>query len=271
MVLRPSFEASKIWSGRRESDPRPTAWKAVTLPLSYSRPGYTKNLELMMGLEPMTSPLPRECSTTELHQPSCAFRSSSRARMFAITTRNANSPRNKIGSHRTWTSRSSKPTYRLENPCTCITAAGSMVNHDSKPKTTKPPRAMNMRPRSAAGLSDGSLSLIAIHHANLTTRSSKNGAQGRIRTSVTRRVADLQSAAINHSATCALCLASSPFRNSPPLPMPSPARWFSHELFSQDCGWRTLQGWNNWQVQPTSTFNQLHAAAPENSGAGEGI
>jgi hypothetical protein len=26
------------WSGRRESDPRPTAWKAVTLPLSYSRP-----------------------------------------------------------------------------------------------------------------------------------------------------------------------------------------------------------------------------------------
>src|SRR4051812_12091286 len=24
----------------------------------------------MMGLEPMTSPLPRECSTTELHQPS---------------------------------------------------------------------------------------------------------------------------------------------------------------------------------------------------------
>src|ERR1017187_7241298 len=25
------------WSGRRESDPRPTAWKAVTLPLSYSR------------------------------------------------------------------------------------------------------------------------------------------------------------------------------------------------------------------------------------------
>src|SRR5579864_388159 len=27
-----------LWSGRRESNPRPTAWKAVTLPLSYSRP-----------------------------------------------------------------------------------------------------------------------------------------------------------------------------------------------------------------------------------------
>ena len=27
----------KEWSGRRESNPQPTAWKAVTLPLSYSR------------------------------------------------------------------------------------------------------------------------------------------------------------------------------------------------------------------------------------------
>src|SRR6202041_1246398 len=27
----------QIWSGRRGSNPRPTAWKAVTLPLSYSR------------------------------------------------------------------------------------------------------------------------------------------------------------------------------------------------------------------------------------------
>src|SRR5262249_32075845 len=32
-----SSYASKPWSGRRESNPRPTAWKAVTLPLSYSR------------------------------------------------------------------------------------------------------------------------------------------------------------------------------------------------------------------------------------------
>src|ERR1035438_3621860 len=72
----------RSWSGRRESNPRPTAWKAETLPLSYSRillPASTlvrakartyrycrRILELMMGLEPMTSPLPRECSTTEL-------------------------------------------------------------------------------------------------------------------------------------------------------------------------------------------------------------
>ncbi len=30
------------WSGRRGSNPRPTAWKAVTLPLSYSRPLFGK-------------------------------------------------------------------------------------------------------------------------------------------------------------------------------------------------------------------------------------
>ncbi len=30
-------KAAQLWSGRRESNPRPTAWKAVTLPLSYSR------------------------------------------------------------------------------------------------------------------------------------------------------------------------------------------------------------------------------------------
>jgi hypothetical protein len=32
-----SARVSEGWSGRRGSNPRPTAWKAVTLPLSYSR------------------------------------------------------------------------------------------------------------------------------------------------------------------------------------------------------------------------------------------
>jgi hypothetical protein len=32
-----TWPASEGWSGRRESNPRPTAWKAETLPLSYSR------------------------------------------------------------------------------------------------------------------------------------------------------------------------------------------------------------------------------------------
>ena len=33
----PDLFGQNRWSGRRESNPRPTAWKAVTLPLSYSR------------------------------------------------------------------------------------------------------------------------------------------------------------------------------------------------------------------------------------------
>jgi hypothetical protein len=143
--------------------------------VSHLVPRIYKYLELMMGLEPMTSPLPRECSTTELHQPSCSLRSPSlrsspRARIFAITTRNANRLRNKIGIHRTATSRSAIPTYLEEYPCMWITAAGSIVNQDSKPKTTKTPRATNMRPRSAAGLSDRSLSLITIHHFTTRTK-----------------------------------------------------------------------------------------------------
>ena len=92
----------------------------MTLPLSYSRPGVSrqvsesasqrpallflvaaiadrKNLELMMGLEPMTSPLPRECSTTELHQPSKQLQSylplpSYRERNRPSMTRKAKNP-----------------------------------------------------------------------------------------------------------------------------------------------------------------------------------
>src|SRR5579863_7949368 len=36
--VKPSvLQIFQEWSGRRESNPQPTAWKAVTLPLSYSR------------------------------------------------------------------------------------------------------------------------------------------------------------------------------------------------------------------------------------------
>jgi hypothetical protein len=35
--VRYALKLLKKWSGRRESNPQPTAWKAVTLPLSYSR------------------------------------------------------------------------------------------------------------------------------------------------------------------------------------------------------------------------------------------
>ena len=36
-LARPLIWKGLNWSGRRGSNPRPTAWKAVTLPLSYSR------------------------------------------------------------------------------------------------------------------------------------------------------------------------------------------------------------------------------------------
>jgi hypothetical protein len=54
--------ASEDWSGRRGSNPRPTAWKAVTLPLSYSRPRtrsshYSRALALRVRL--FTSARPR--------------------------------------------------------------------------------------------------------------------------------------------------------------------------------------------------------------------
>ena len=42
----------KKWSGRRGSNPRPTAWKAVTLPLSYSRLA-----SLVRGASPPRAPL----------------------------------------------------------------------------------------------------------------------------------------------------------------------------------------------------------------------
>jgi hypothetical protein len=70
---------------------------------------------------------------------------------------------------------------------------GSIVCQISNVNTPMTASAIHIRPL-PAGLRSTTTPL-----AKLKT----NGAQGRIRTSVTRRVADLQSAAINHSATCA--------------------------------------------------------------------
>src|SRR5579862_8933917 len=52
------------------------------------------------------------------------------------------------------------------------------------------------------------------NNSQLNTHNSKlNGAQGRIRTSVAHNAADLQSAAINHSATCALFCSKAPWQH----------------------------------------------------------
>ena len=72
---------------------------------------------------------------------------------------------------------------------------GSMVCHDSNPNTANTASAIVIRPLPAG--------LRSTCNSNKLAATEKNGAQGRIRTFVTLRVADLQSAAFNHSATCA--------------------------------------------------------------------
>ena|GEM_PF-2801068 len=157
-----------------------------------------------MGLEPMTSPLPRECSTTELHQPACCRNDHSGSQshpitalpayrvslLFALTrpirTRNAKKPNN-------------TQTRDLYFP-------GSIVRHTPSAAKAITASATNIR------CCDPGPSMV------LPPGRTKNGAQGRIRTSVTLSVADLQSAAINHSATCA---------HSPLLPCKAPAQPFS--------------------------------------------
>src|SRR5579864_6301027 len=46
------FPKSILWSGRRESNPRPTAWKAVTLPLSYSRETQLSAISRQLSAKP---------------------------------------------------------------------------------------------------------------------------------------------------------------------------------------------------------------------------
>src|ERR1700744_223479 len=106
-----------------------------------------------------------------------------------------------------------------------MTDEASIVNHDNRPKTNKTARAMYMRLVLAAGLSDRPSSPIVIH------RYCKNGAQGRIRTFVAHNAADLQSAAINHSATCA-------FRLRCPNLRPCPIRkLLAHHLRANISNW----------------------------------
>ncbi len=75
--------ASEVWSGRRGSNPRPTAWKAVTLPLSYSRsPSLPRGLSARATAPPghsipnpsATGPPSRPCHR-RLSTPSAAQRS----------------------------------------------------------------------------------------------------------------------------------------------------------------------------------------------------
>ena len=140
--------------------------------------GCGNELELMMGLEPMTSPLPRECSTTELHQRSCCERfDSNRARAFARSTRTAKSARISKGIHRTGTSRSGNDSKPLEYPCTCTTADASIVNHVRHARTSKRPSAKASRVVLAAGLARGSGMLCRCSHGRRAGCNPANGAE----------------------------------------------------------------------------------------------
>ena len=88
---------------------------------------------------------------------------------------------------------------------------GSIVSQISTANTPTTESAIHILPLPAG------LRSTTFQHSTRTTQTS--GAQGRIRTSVAHNAADLQSAAINHSATCAH--PARPFRTRNPHLNPS--------------------------------------------------
>ena len=186
-----------------------------------------------MGLEPMTSPLPRECSTTELHQPYCYS--------------------------------------------TAPEAVSAQLETQKSPATTKSPAASCPAPSSATQVPQALQSQPAPQPAahcprepypsqpSLILQLQKNGAQGRIRTFVATSAADLQSAAINHSATCAhpACLPATPFSRHIPYAVNrrvKRARPLLRFVLADTAG----------QVQQADT-TKLYCLLPVKTGAGEGI
>ena len=127
-----------------------------------------------MGLEPMTSPLPRECSTTELHQ--------------HCPTNPTILPRTQVSNHYAKCKKTKKHPSQRPDLTRLHRLPGEQTKQNKYPQRDKEP--------SAAGRTQ-------IHKPLHSPTTENHGAQGRIRTSVRHRRADLQSAAINHSATCA--------------------------------------------------------------------
>jgi hypothetical protein len=146
-----------------------------------------------MGLEPMTSPLPRECSTTELHQPA-GLQFPQPLNPTAKSLRSFPLPRTQSCQH------DSEREKTKQQPRQLLVLAGLHGTPDQYRQRTQHEESDNHA--TVAGW--GKVHVKVLPLAAPALQPKKNGAQGRIRTSVTRRVADLQSAAINHSATCAL-------------------------------------------------------------------
>ncbi len=193
-----------------------------------------------MGLEPMTSPLPRECSTTELHQ-----------RRYRQTKPN------------------SSACLTLPRPQPCQHAA-EREEPQQQPRHLLEPARLHRAPHQHRQQCQNdqrndqpSVARRSHVHAAASVLQSvllKNGAQGRIRTFVATSAADLQSAAINHSATCAhpACL---------PVAHSSTSDATEHRdlhgsLPALHLYWRTLQaGTTSRYNQTFATSNSIAAAA----------
>ena len=173
-----------------------------------------------MGLEPMTSPLPRECSTTELHQHSFYLQHFTSSRPH---------PRQ----HAAEGEETKQQPRQLLEPARLHRAPHQHCQQcQNNQRNEKPSVARRSH----------------VHTTSFVLL--KNGAQGRIRTFVATSAADLQSAAINHSATCAhpACL---PCRASSTSDA-TEHRDLHGSLPALHLYWRTLQ------AGTTSRYNQTH-------------
>ena len=92
----------------------------------------------------------------------------------------------------------------------------------------------------------------------------KNGAQGRIRTFVAHNAADLQSAAINHSATCAHVLPAILFTMPQRTPSKTPVRDLRPGFYSNCAG-------GHCRLEQQAGTTKLYRLLWESTGAGEGI
>jgi hypothetical protein len=111
----------------------------------------------------------------------CRCSDSKRARILAVTTRRAKSPRISSGSHRICTPNPPKAMLPKEYSRTGRTALPSMVNQASSPNAARTPNAIHILLRSAAGFCEPVLTEAAF---TLKPSIEQPGAQGRIRTSV---------------------------------------------------------------------------------------
>ena len=199
-----------------------------------------------MGLEPMTSPLPRECSTTELHQPYCTRAD------FPVNVSSTSLPRTQPSKD------DPEREKRQQQPSQLLVLARLHRTPDQHRQQRN--RCQRHNHASRARRVHATELLLAAEASR-----GKNGAQGRIRTSVAQSAADLPSAAINHSATCALSR-----RSAPPANIPSHSRQTPAQTTRARDSLRIVAG-GHCRVEQQAGTTKLSYECCGKSGAGEGI